>query len=227
MTTAGDPRRVPRPPWKVPDGRALSFWAAFAQVGLPILIVVFAVNPWFPDYPPDPVRIAVGCVGALSVLYGLLVIAIPRRRRFTLAWIRDSGSRAPAVLFGTAWILPPIVGRGIPFLFSAAPWELLYWLPAVAIMLWCMCSLGARVSSDRAAKRTILAGKARNFVLSTDRARWWDVDHWVHSRQAAPPDALHSPDGNYWWAGSAWLPMPPGRRTRNNLSSHRRPGVVA
>ena len=46
MTTAGDPKG-PAPTIEGTDGRALSFSAAFAQVGLPILIVVFAVNPWF------------------------------------------------------------------------------------------------------------------------------------------------------------------------------------
>jgi hypothetical protein len=144
----------------------------------------------------------------LLALYGILVIATARHPRFAPAWIRHSNSTAAPVLFGAAWTLAVILGRGVPLLLPGASWEVLFWLPGVAIVLWCLLFVGARVASDRGAQRAIRCGAAPAFTVSPDRAWWWEADHWVPLVEAAPAQALRSPDGNYWWA-DGWLPMPP------------------
>jgi hypothetical protein len=207
--TIDSPRGVPRPPWKIPSGRTLSTREAFVQSVLPVVVLVETVNPWPAlQSVPGGVTIAFDGVAVLLALYGILVIATARHPRFAPAWIRHSNSTAAPVLFGAAWTLAVILGRGVPLLLPGASWEVLFWLPGVAIVLWCLLFVGARVASDRGAQRAIRCGAAPAFTVSPDRAWWWEADHWVPLVEAAPAQALRSPDGNYWWA-DGWLPMPP------------------
>jgi len=204
-------RPVARPPWTIPPGRMLSIRAGFVQSILPVVVPVETVMPWPAlNTTPSGVAIAFDGVAVLLALYGIAIIATARHpRRFAPAWVRHSHSSAPGVLFGTAWVLPVLLARGAPLVLPHASWAVLFWLPGVAIVLWTVLYIAARVASDRGAQRAIRAGAAPAYIVSSDHLWWWDADHWVPLREAAPSAAFESPDGNYWWGDERWLPMPP------------------
>ena len=146
---AETPQAVPRPPWRVPRGRTPSFWQSL-QIALPAGLLVFVSNPWVDEYPPDPMRIPLVCLAAIFIAYGLLIIATANRPMFAPDWIRNARSRTAAIVFGSAFVIPPLFGRGIPLLFGNAQPGLLYWMGGAAILLWGVLVLAARVATDKA-----------------------------------------------------------------------------
>ena len=214
------PQAIPRPPWRVPPGRAPSFWQSL-RIALPAGLLAFVSNPWADEYPPDPMRIPQVCVAAIFVAYGLLIVATANRPMCAPDWIRNARSRTAAIVFGSAFIVPPVLGRGIQLLFGDTQPGLLYWMGGAAILLWGVLILAARVATDRAASQRILQGHTPTFQVTPDGFWWWDVDHWVRVGAAAPPNAFRAPDGNYWWTGTAWLPMPPRAFSGQQLRGER------
>ncbi len=47
------------------------------------------------------------------------------------------------------------------------------------------------------------------FTLSPDGVYWWSGTAWIESAVAAPPGALQSPDGKAWHDGQAWHALRP------------------
>jgi hypothetical protein len=45
-------------------------------------------------------------------------------------------------------------------------------------------------------------------TMSPDGRWWWDGSAWQDAATSCPPTASRSPDGNYWWDGTAWRAMP-------------------
>jgi hypothetical protein len=44
--------------------------------------------------------------------------------------------------------------------------------------------------------------------LSPDGRYWWDGTAWHDSLHNPPPPSVRSPDGAHWWDGGSWRPIP-------------------
>jgi hypothetical protein len=172
--------------------------------------------------------------GFLAVAYGaaLTVMARGRHPKPTSPVAGFTATPAAKRWYGVAFIIPPALAWGVSFMFhptSAATENLaLLWLAAPGTFVVCM--LFARAYSNRDVKRAILTGAAPGYVMSPDRGWrrkgdswasvndrvWWNGYAWVRAAAEVPDDALRSPDGNYWWTGSFWCPMPPLPKRRKD-----------
>lgn len=43
-------------------------------------------------------------------------------------------------------------------------------------------------------------------LVSPDGRYWWDGTAWIDAACVAPAGAVCSPDGTRWWSGQEWLP---------------------
>lgn len=43
-------------------------------------------------------------------------------------------------------------------------------------------------------------------LVSPDGRYWWDGTAWMDAACVAPAGAVCSPDGTSWWSGAEWLP---------------------
>jgi hypothetical protein len=72
------------------------------------------------------------------------------------------------------------------------------------IVSWVLCFTGRRAPSPGA----FAPGHSGPGGLSPDGLYWWDGSAWRDTRLIAPPAAPRSPDGHWWWDGRAWRPVP-------------------
>ncbi len=215
-----------RPPFAWPAGRGPSSARTLAIIGVLFLFYLYylaggalaggMLASWSGIIWPAALPFLVIC--AAGVGYGLAVIATAGRPRVTLM-LRDwglGGSTAAKVWFGLAYILPLAVSLATGWVIgpagpsSAVATPPLSWLvELVGPAAFAVCLILARVCSLGPVRRAIVAGQAPSFKVWEDRAWWWDGGAWADWSVAAPESALRSPDGNYWWSGQGWLPLPP------------------
>ena len=56
--------------------------------------------------------------------------------------------------------------------------------------------------------RVAQQGELMGVQLSPDGRYWWDGTAWQDSQLVPPSSAPRSPDGAAWWDGTAWRPLP-------------------
>jgi hypothetical protein len=247
-TRAGTTTSAPtwrRIPWAVPSGRRLRFWPAVPEallLGALLLsfgggqIVGYVGFAKATTILGAPIVASYVLAAVVAVAYGVALIVTARARstkRMPRLMAGLVGTPAARIWYGLAYVISPLIAWGVSFNLSptaTTQYRSVLWFAAPLAAI--VCIISARICSDRDAKRAVLTGTAPGYLLSPDRTWWrkgetwasvndrvwWNGDVWVRAEADAPDDALRSPDGNYWWTGSFWCPMPPIPKRRRGVS---------
>lgn len=93
------------------------------------------------------------------------------------------------------------------------------------MMGWLMALLGQGefIDQARGAAGALTGPGPADVQMSPDGAYWWDGSAWRDTTTSAPPNAPRSPDGRHWWDGGTWRPI--GSQPRVGASDPTGPGA--
>jgi hypothetical protein len=89
-------------------------------------------------------------------------------------------------------------------------WTFIGWVVALAMAFGQTRDeqYGTQVVQVFSPGHTPIAAPAGGPTLSPDGRYWWDGTAWRDTGFSVPPSAPRSEDGHYWWDGARWRSVP-------------------
>lgn len=118
------------------------------------------------------------------------------------------------ILFAVAYLAPTIlaaVRRNTNLVWVAVVDIVLAWTFVGWIVAWVLVFTGSRRGQQPYPMYAAPWFDYTRTGLSPDGLYWWDGTAWRSTAVSAPPHATRSPDGRWWWDGLNWrlVPNPP------------------